>query len=381
MQQLADIETYGQFKEALGTELRNQAEGFVRTGYLLKRARDTDILKDSGYATVAEFAQAEYGLTKDIVSRYIAINDRYSKDGYSEYLQERFEGYGIAKLQEMLTLPDSVVELMAPELTKREIQEVKKELKEEEKITDVEVILEGSAPAQEEMTMLQKVLHRYFYEQKEQYISLKKVIECEVEGAEAVEKVLDVMAPTGVAIKTVRIQGIGRMMISFKGKDNKVEMLNTRSNEKEEFTWQQFLEEMISIFNKKAGVTEWEEIYGEPFTEPEQEKEPEKEEVAPVQPINEEEKGENVDFTVCETVLEEESKTAAVQEERLREKAAETAYMIGDDLTGWTRVEEMTIEKIWKCIENAEKLLEMIKKLEEQKAIEGGEECQNTQSY
>ncbi len=189
-------------------------------------------------------------------------------------------------------------------------------------------------------------------------------------------------------------------------------MLNTRSNEKEEFTWQQFLEEMISIFNKKAGVTEWEEIYGEPFTEPEQEKEPEKEEVAPVQPINEEEKGENVDFTecetvlgqeaaaveenkekreeekgenvdftVCETVLEEESKTAAVQEERLREKAAETAYMIGDDLTGWTRVEEMTIEKIWKCIENAEKLLEMIKKLEEQKAIEGGEECQNTQSY
>ncbi len=215
MQQLADIETYGQFKEALGTELRNQAEGFVRTGYLLKRARDTDILKDSGYATVAEFAQAEYGLTKDIVSRYIAINDRYSKDGYSEYLQERFEGYGIAKLQEMLTLPDSVVELMAPELTKREIQEVKKELKEEEKITDVEVILEGSAPAQEEMTMLQKVLHRYFYEQKEQYISLKKVIECEVEGAEAVEKVLDVMAPTGVAIKTVRIQGIGRMMISF----------------------------------------------------------------------------------------------------------------------------------------------------------------------
>ena len=80
MNELSTIQDYRQFKEALGTELRNQAEGFVRTGYLLKVARDTDILRDSGYATVAEFALAEYGLSKDVVSRYIAINDRYSKD-------------------------------------------------------------------------------------------------------------------------------------------------------------------------------------------------------------------------------------------------------------------------------------------------------------
>ena len=50
--ELARIETYGEFKEALGTELKNQAEGFVRTGYLLKVARDTDILRESEFQII-----------------------------------------------------------------------------------------------------------------------------------------------------------------------------------------------------------------------------------------------------------------------------------------------------------------------------------------
>ena len=77
MENLTEIKEYGTFKQALGTELKVVANGFVRIGYLLKVARDTDILRESGYKTVAEFAQAEYGLTKDVVSRYIAINDRW----------------------------------------------------------------------------------------------------------------------------------------------------------------------------------------------------------------------------------------------------------------------------------------------------------------
>lgn len=46
MQELTTIDTYREFKSALDIELKNQAEGFVRTGYLLKKARDTEILKE-----------------------------------------------------------------------------------------------------------------------------------------------------------------------------------------------------------------------------------------------------------------------------------------------------------------------------------------------
>lgn len=279
---LSMIETYSEFKTALGTELKNQAEGFVRTGYLLKVARDTDILKDSGYATVAEFAQAEYGLTKDVVSRYIAINDRYSKDGYSEYLQEQFEGYGIAKLQEMLTLPDSVLGLMSPDLTKREIQDIKREVKDEERTTDLEVMMEGEAPDQEHMTPLQKALHQYFREEREQFVQLADVITGKAE--DPIELLMDVLAPSGVAVKTVRVQGVGRLMISIQGRDNDIETLWLRTGTTEYITWQQFITDLIRTFGGRASKEAWEGIYGEPFKIPEPPKEEKKPEVAPVQP-------------------------------------------------------------------------------------------------
>ena len=84
MEGLQNISTYQEFKAATDREVQNQAEGFVRLGYLLRRAEDTDILAESGYKTVTEFAKAEYGLTETYVSRYININRRYSEGGYSD---------------------------------------------------------------------------------------------------------------------------------------------------------------------------------------------------------------------------------------------------------------------------------------------------------
>lgn len=284
MNELSTIQEYRKFKEALGTELRNQAEGFVRTGYLLKRARDTDILKDSGYASVAEFALAEYGLSKDIVSRYIAINDRYSKDGYSEFLEEKYEGYGVAKLQEMLVLPDTIVEMITPEVSKREIQELKKEIKEEEKITDIEVLLERQETDTENMDLIQRIIFQYFRDNKDQFEELKEVIE----GSADEKKVNGVLAPSGISVKTVRIPGIGKLVLSFGDISTDIKAVNVRSNEKETFSWQEFTQNIISTF---AGITNWKAIYGE---------------VAPVQPKNEpkaeeNESGEKTEESVIKT--------------------------------------------------------------------------------
>ena len=60
MNELVTYETYEQFKVALDTEILSAAESFVKIGYLLKQARDTTILHDSGYANLYEFAKAEY---------------------------------------------------------------------------------------------------------------------------------------------------------------------------------------------------------------------------------------------------------------------------------------------------------------------------------
>ena len=80
---------YNSFKENLDRELMSEAESFVKVGYMLKVARDTNILTESGYKSVFEFAKAEYGLDTTMVSRYIGINDTYSVNGYSEMLEDK----------------------------------------------------------------------------------------------------------------------------------------------------------------------------------------------------------------------------------------------------------------------------------------------------
>ena len=194
MEELQAKKSYKDFKTELDNELKKSVESFVRIGYLLKVARDTDILHESGYPNMQEFAKAEYNLSKDQVSRFIAINDKYSVDGYSDCLQEKYEGYGVAKLAEMLTLPEAVEDIIEPEMTRAEIQEIKREVREEQKKTDIEVMLEPKE--NEEMNRLQKFIYQYFKENKQDYIALWKIDL----PAPAIEDLLDILAPSGIAV-------------------------------------------------------------------------------------------------------------------------------------------------------------------------------------
>lgn len=270
--------TYSEFKEQLDTEIKKSVESFVKIGYLLKIARDTEILYESGYPSMVEFAKGEYNLSKDQVSRFIAINDKYSVDGYSDKLQERYEGYGVAKLAEMLTLPDAVADIIEPEMTRAEIQEIKREVKEEQAITDIEVMIEKKDADLEDLTLLQKFIHQYFYENRLDFIAMAAVIEDELPTIDkTIEETLSVLAPSGIATKKVRIPGIGKLFLSIKGKDNNLELVNVRANETESIPWTDFLYNITQLYERGTSKTDWEQYYHEPFAE-------QKPEVAPVQP-------------------------------------------------------------------------------------------------
>ena len=286
--ELCQITDYQTFKETLGAELRASAEGFVRIGYLLKQARDTDILYESGYKNLTEFAQAEYGLTKDIVSRYIAINDKYSENGYSDQLREEFRGFGVAKLAEMLTLPESVVEEMRPELTKNEIRELKEAVKEEEKVTDIEVAIEAaevkeSAPEVAEMSLLERALIEVFRSEPEHYCRIREYIMNDLPDIE--RRFAEELAPAGYMIYTVRVAGIGTLMIKLD--ESMMTITNIRSGEKQSFSYQSILStESGFICGDAADKHEqaWTRLTGMPFPE---KKTAEKEKVAPAQPKKE----------------------------------------------------------------------------------------------
>ena len=281
MKELQVKKSYEDFKTELDNELKKSVESFVRIGYLLKVARDTDILYESGYPNMQEFAKAEYNLSKDQVSRFIAINDKYSVDGYSDRLQEKYEGYGVAKLAEMLTLPEAVADIIVPEMTRAEIQEIKREVKEEQEVSDIEVILEKKDTNLEDMNLTQKFMYQYFYENRLDFIGMAAVIQGELETTEEeIEETMQVLAPSGITTKKVRIAGIGKLFLSIKGKDNNLDLVNVRTNETETMSWSNFLDDVCSLYESGASKKDWEAYYNEPF-------ETADEEVAPVQPKKE----------------------------------------------------------------------------------------------
>ena len=161
MEQVIEYRSYQEYKQELDTELKKTAEGFVRIGYLLKVARDTSILAESGYDNVVDFARAEYGIDKTQVSRFIHINDKFSQGVYAPELKEEYQGFGYAKLSIMLSLPDSVNEELTPDFSKSEVQQVKDEIDEEKKTTDIEVMLEEKDSVQQSFnTNLEKAVYQ-----------------------------------------------------------------------------------------------------------------------------------------------------------------------------------------------------------------------------
>ena len=357
MEELRNIENYEQFKQALDTELANQAAGFVRTGYLLKKARDTDILASSGYSTVAEFAKAEYGLSKDIVSRYIAINDRYSEGGYSDRLQDKYEGYGVAKLQDMLTLPIEVVDLISPEMTRKEIAEVKAEVKAEEAISPIEVALEGTDVQQADMELCQKAICKYAKDNPEKF---KALVKWTKDGDS--EELESILAPSGIAVLASRPQGIGKVFTSFKGEGQPVDILAVKNNEKHTLSMDDYAAKVREVFAPIADMPDaYEKTFGVAPVQPENvpekpENVPKKPENVPKKPENVPKEPENVEKTECEVLSGEvvDNEPEEVQEEKATEEAPVAAGLDKNVLRGYAAAVSASIKKLDRLWENRE---------------------------
>lgn len=283
MNEISGFTSYGEYKRILDNELQKTAEGFVKIGFLLKKARDTDILKESGYKNYIEFAQAEYSIDKTTVSRFIRINDKFSEEGNSEMLKEQYRGFGYAKLAIMLQLPEEVNQILTPNFSKTEIQAIKDEVDEEAKTSDLEMIIEREPDLTKgSNTLLEKAVRKLLYDKPDSYVYLFKTFKGQQEEDVRKIRIAETFAPSETKVEMIRIPGIGRLAVSFKGLDKEIGIVNIRSGEKESFSWDNILEEITRIMpDEEEEKTAWTTIYQKPFPEPV--KEPEKTEVAPVQ--------------------------------------------------------------------------------------------------
>lgn len=233
MDEIMYQKSYLDFKRELDQELNKAADGFVKIGYLLRQAEDTDVLASSGYRNVAEFASIEYGLSKDIVSRYININKRFSEGGYSDRLADKYRGFGMAKLAEMLTLPPALADAIPDNLSKTEIREIKKEYDAEQQITDIEVAIEQAAVgADADEDIVVTVTKQWLHDEPDDFEHLFKSLE----HAFDVESMKDIVAPAGTRVIIVRLAGLGKFMMTCQIESG-IELVNMRTSEKVTSTW------------------------------------------------------------------------------------------------------------------------------------------------
>ena len=232
MNEVIEYRNYAEYKQELDTELKKTAEGFVRIGYLLKVARDTRILAESGYQNVVEFAKAEYGIDKTQVSRFMNINDKFSEGGYAPELKAEYQGFGYAKLSIMLSLPDEVNEVLTPDLSKSEIQQLKEDVDEEKKTTDIEVMLEEKDSVQQALdTNLEKTMYQLGKDAPEIY---KKLWTSAVKNGETGKHFIENLIPNEQAVYTVRIPGAGAHMLAITENSDEVKLLNLRDASRNE---------------------------------------------------------------------------------------------------------------------------------------------------
>lgn len=285
MELMEYTKTYQEYKKELDAVLTRTAEDFVQIGYLLKVARDTNVLAESGYATVTDFARAEYGIDKTQVSRFISINDRFSEDGYSDHLLPSYKGFGYAKLTLMLQIPDEINEALPPTLSKAEIQDIKDEVDAESKVTDIEVEIERAEAAAvtdkpmlpPEGSPLYKNLWQLGKEQEDLFRKLWRVCFLHTAfGNKNNAEIMDILIPQGDAVYTVRIPGERRTQIIVNS--DGATIVNLKTLERSKYTEDQICLAVRSLVDGGSSPEEqYKMLYGEDLT-------PEEPEIAPVQP-------------------------------------------------------------------------------------------------
>lgn len=262
------LDEWTQWKEDIRRKLAETSGNFVYIGYRLKQIRDSGMY--DGVADIFEFAEKEYELGKSTVSRFIAINEKYSEGGNSIELKEEFQGFSSSKLSEMLTMPDSLVELITKKTTIREIRELKAFNSQNPEATGgsagtgAEETAGAAGGEEKRQTPLEKCLTDFFKDKKEILNGVMRHLE---EEPPAYKEAAELIAPS----QTSHQKGIVFLFLYDWNTGVKYKLMT--EPEPVSMSWTELLNIIYGIF----GACEKDDVWGDYYKEPGEQKEAERE--------------------------------------------------------------------------------------------------------
>ena len=124
--------THGEYHtldSAIKQVMRRSAGDAVMLGYLLRRMMD-EKLWASQYSSLDAYLREELHMDYTMACRFEAINQKYSVGGHSKDIDAKWEGYSQGVLIEMLNMPPELEEKVTPDMTVRQVREVKRQARE-----------------------------------------------------------------------------------------------------------------------------------------------------------------------------------------------------------------------------------------------------------
>lgn len=253
------LNVWQQWRDDIKDKLAETADNFVYIGYRLKQIRDSGMY--DGADNIFEFAQREYGLTKSTVSRFIAINERFSEDGNSLHLKAAYRGLNQSKLTEMLGLTDEECTLITEQTTVKEIRDLKNIERQQEETTPQQ--------SKTELSPLQKCIYDFFRDKRELLNAAMGTIRIPFPGEEHYKRAMNIINPSGYLTHHKGIVFIfmydWNKGVSYKqmGKPEPVTM-----------PWIDFIAEIREVFIEKCGADpDKEEIWAQCYRDEAKEKE------------------------------------------------------------------------------------------------------------
>ena len=246
-------------KEDIRRKLQETAENFVYIGYKLRQIEETESYKNDGASSIYEFAQNEYGLTRTVTQRFMAINAKFSVEGNSTELLAEYKNFGSSKLQEMLNLSDEDCALITEKTTVKEIRELKSFNRQQDQSEETEAQAEKEEQEERSYTNLQKCIIDFF-SSKEKRETLNAVMKMALENEPAEEitrQQAELINPSEFASHTKGV--VYLFMYEY---DRGVAYKTIINNIITKMSWKEFVEEMVKIYGSSYGPDTWCNFYG-----------------------------------------------------------------------------------------------------------------------
>ncbi len=121
---------YQILNDAIRDAIRRSASSVVSLGYMLRRMMD-EKLWEGHYGSLDEYLRSELHMDYTMACRFEAINRKYSIGGRSVHIDDKWEDYSQGVLIEMLNMPPELEAKVTPDMTVRQVREMKRQAKRE----------------------------------------------------------------------------------------------------------------------------------------------------------------------------------------------------------------------------------------------------------